>query len=396
MDDPKLEKICMILNSKVAQKSYGNEKRFFCPPPAVILTGEAWKVDGEDPIIRLGIEEDGKDAQAGSLDPQGIAVFKNLYISDSDKRKNFTLYLRISSPDGRDYGVFRSKPIKVISKPSKKKQSVKNVDLCITSGTTVALFNRIRSQTVSTKYLGVENGGFVTKSSVWDAFTVTAVGKVPDPGEEMNLHYGMDIILQSTLTGLQSSVLVIRKVEKTEAIYDCDEPISQLHKVALFVKDSDRSYLATVNDNVTMEKGVPSSANSLDDTLSDAAAWTIVGTDRIKYGFFDHAVPQKVITPVPVVEYVKIQNKTLVELYGENFSPNLTVYFADTPSKTKYRCEEFLICEPPSYSQLSCSGGNTHCKTRTEVALYLVRQDGAVYSTGQKYTYQAEPVPFPR
>ena len=49
----------------------------------------------------------------------------------------------------------------------------------ITSGMTVGLFNRLRSQNGSTKFLGAEKAGsdvsWVARTNVWDAFIIRAV-----------------------------------------------------------------------------------------------------------------------------------------------------------------------------------------------------------------------------
>ncbi|XP_035771019.1 recombining binding protein suppressor of hairless-like protein [Neolamprologus brichardi] len=78
-----------ILHAKVAQKSYGNEK-------------------------------------SGCL--QMFACAKSLFISDQDKRKHFCLLLRLFLGNRQEVGSFQSRMIKVISKPSQKRQSMKNAD----------------------------------------------------------------------------------------------------------------------------------------------------------------------------------------------------------------------------------------------------------------------------
>ncbi|KAI7881142.1 beta-trefoil [Lichtheimia hyalospora FSU 10163] len=243
------ERTIVILTGKVAQKSYGTEKRFLCPPPTVILSGDTWwspsssnNEQGDKllpPILKVVMSTETSEIQEGQVDwystsgalvgqtgfpppplppsspalhvaqqpssslsgrishggrirasfdrnstitttdrdwyrvPKddplvgGKCVLKQLYVNDVEegKGKQVECLARIHLADGTIVGTLASRSIKVISKPSKKRHNSANLDACIRHGSLVSLFNRIRSQTVSTKYLGVSSSPCPNASS---------------------------------------------------------------------------------------------------------------------------------------------------------------------------------------------------------------------------------------
>ncbi|XP_033228162.1 suppressor of hairless protein-like [Belonocnema kinseyi] len=118
--------VIVVLHAKVAQKSYGNEKRFFCPPPCIYLFGDGWKMRQEQMLREgeseqtsqlcafIGIGNSDQDMQQLDLsNGKQYCAAKTLHISDSDKRKNFMLSVKMFYGNGHDIGVFQSKRIKL-------------------------------------------------------------------------------------------------------------------------------------------------------------------------------------------------------------------------------------------------------------------------------------------
>ncbi|XP_043651178.1 suppressor of hairless protein [Drosophila teissieri] len=406
--------VIVILHAKVAQKSYGNEKRFFCPPPCIYLFGSGWRRRYEEMLQQgegeqgaqlcafIGIGSSDQDMQQLDLNGKQYCAAKTLFISDSDKRKHFMLSVKMFYGNGHDIGVFNSKRIKVISKPSKKKQSLKNADLCIASGTNVALFNRLRSQTVSTRYLHVENGHFHASSTQWGAFTIHLLDDNESESEEFQvrdgyIHYGATVKLVCSVTGMALPRLIIRKVDKQMALLEADDPVSQLHKCAFYMKDTDRMYLCLSQEKIIQFQATPCPKEPNKEMINDGACWTIISTDKAEYQFYEGMGPvASPVTPVPIVNSLNLNgggDVAMLELSGDNFTPHLQVWFGDVEAETMYRCTETLLCVVPEISQFR--GEWLWVRQPTQVPISLVRNDGIIYATGLTFTYTPEPGPRP-
>ena len=79
----------------------------------------------------------------------------------------------------------------------------------------------------------------------------------------------------------------------------------------------------------------------------------------------------------------------MLELFGENFTPIITVWFGDFKTKSYYRSQSNMCCEIPDVCEFKSL--NKDPREEIRVPILLVRNDGIIYNTGQFFTYTPEP-----
>src|SRR3984957_6845484 len=413
----------ICLHAAVAQKSYGSEKRFLCPPPIVHIEGPVWQMRSQQPSMAI-ISETGERSfeQKAPLDNNMTASFKFLHLTGMKKTKSFQLSLDIAEPSppsltpegtevpgGRVWASFDSAPVAIISKPSKKTAKTRNISSCILAGGPVSLFNRINAQTVRTKYMTIDHAQLCASNVSWSAFNVNVIRRpteapplgmrikfyswtllifimigVLSSGGPQPVTYGCEIVLSDTHSGISTSPLVIRKVDKGRVSADEGGPVSQMQKIALqrVNPDGSRHYLSALGPVpgtpgvvAPPAPGMSSQAGThpllfqsprvrdevndgirvISDEVDDCLCWTIVGictsihflcsfaltnmgSAKFQYTFFDafgqnNNIPEMSITPFPTLFTAPIYRpaNNTVELTVSNFFYEDTKTRAQTP-----------------------------------------------------------------
>ncbi|KAG6851207.1 hypothetical protein H0H93_015217 [Arthromyces matolae] len=361
----------ICLHAAVAQKSYGTEKRFLCPPPVVHIEGPVWHLRSQQLSMAV-VSESGERSfeQKAPLDNNMTASFKFLHVTGTAKAKSFQLSLDIAEPPppsltpegaepptGRVWASFDSAPVTIISKPSKKTAKTRNISSCILAGGPVSLFNRINSQTVRTKYMTIDHAQLCASNVAWSAFNVNVVSRPAEAapvGGPQPVTYGCEIVLSDTHSGISTSPLIIRKVDKGRVSSDDGGPVSQMQKIALqrVNPDGSRHYLSAAGplpgtpglapptpglptqsgthpllfSSPRVRDEVKDNVRIISDEVDDYLCWTIVGISKFQYTFFDafgqnNKIPEIPITPFPTLFTAPMyrQNTNTIELTVSNF-----------------------------------------------------------------------------
>ncbi|KAL0145695.1 p53-like transcription factor [Mucor lusitanicus] len=416
-------------HASVAQKSYGSEKRFLCPPPIVMMSNAK-----QSPIVSMSVVCETGDRQLEQrtlLDENLRGSFKYLFVTGTAKAKQFCL----------------------------RTAKARNISTCLFTNSYVSLFNRINSQTVRTKYMTSENKQLCAKHSSWSPFEIIVVRQ---PNQAVNpenhsvsvpITYGTEIILKDVNTGVSSPPLIIRKVDKGHVVNNSYGLLSQMQKIALQLSASATSsstplYLnanglamnspesdnGNVNHNTSawidfIPSKAPSAANNTEkgEPVDDYLCWTIVGISKFEYSFpestqppqqtlaqpqqpIDYATrqlspppsPPRSIVPFPVITSIDYVPQThSLKAFGQHlmqslpYSRLLEFWLGSHGPLPVSNNDGSLTISVPDTQELLVANHDMLI-TRPDGARYfelpllLVRHDGFVYHSGKTLSYDID------
>jgi recombining binding protein (suppressor of hairless) len=240
----------------------------------------------------------------------------------------------------------------------------------------------------------IDHAQLCASNIAWSAFTVNVVRQpgasnaaTPVAGPQP-VTYGCEIVLSDTHSGLSTSPLVIRKVDKGKVTHDEGGPVSQMQKIALqrVNPDGSRHYLSAAGpipgatgvvappapglssqagthpllfQSPRVREEIKDGFRVVCDEVDDYLCWTIVGISKFQYTFFDafgqnNNIPELPITPFPTLftapvyrpgansveltvsnffyEHPTTRQQTALDVYLGNLGPlPLRVYQANPP-----------------------------------------------------------------
>ncbi|KAI8344396.1 beta-trefoil DNA-binding domain-containing protein [Chlamydoabsidia padenii] len=297
----------------VAQKSYGSEKRFLCPPPIVALRQPQQQYAINMSVLADGNEQ-GVEHNITLDETTNQGSFKSLHVTTASKTKQFCLRVNISQPSCPPFVTCLSSPISIISKPSKKTAKTRHDSTGILTTSQISLYSRINSQTVRTKYLTststTDQYSLCAKYSSWSAFDIILVHQHQQQQLSMAyynhqqynhnhqlsmsmagvpLNYGSEIILKDSQTGACSPRVIIRKVEKGSISMESMGPVCQMQKVALQLASSSHKPIYLSSNGPAIQDHEDETSTWLDqgfsqliNTMDDCFCWTIVGIAKFE------------------------------------------------------------------------------------------------------------------
>lgn len=111
--------------------------------------------------------------------------------------------------------------------------------------------------------------------------------------------------------------------------------------------------------------------------------------DCAKYTLWESPTAQKQQRPpcpIPSLSRYAKKNKDILEIHGDNFTPDLEVWFGDVRSpRSECRNRQLIVCQVPPLAAAQGAEWNSRIGSY-QVPLLLVKRDGsAVYKTNKHY-----------